>query len=314
MFIAAMGLFMFIVMVDTAVKSNIRSGIEWFAMAATVLTILMCSAGYIALVTIASQESRECRLLVRFVPFYAVYYALTRRGSALAWGKLAAVGAILTALSTGLLGREKSKHAPITPRRPGASGPVVAGRGLESRPGSARTGSPVGPVARADKDGAGWDSAQPVVPGPPAQGPSSAGSPQGVIRLTLSNGRVTSGRARSLSPIGLTFQVDYKVEGGPSFFGRAGYFWVIRSRHGMAGDPMPMRLNGEGTLTGSVATMTRDDGPFESHVEMGTPGRFGQRRKVSDSVPLTWVDPPASAQAGRAGAPRFPRPPLGPRR
>ena len=141
--------------------------------------------------------------------------------------------------------------------------------------------------------GSGWDQISPPDAGSQAPSPPVSTAP-GALRVVLSNGRVTAGGGMGISTMGLTFQVDYKVEGGRVFPGRDRYFWVIRSRHGLASDPMPLRLNGEGTLSGSATRMSRDDGPFESYIEERPFGMRGTSQE-GNSIALGWVEAPKPA-------------------
>ena len=175
------------------------------------------------------------------------------------------------------------------------------------------------PVPGAAGQGAAAGSSTPGTPpgGPAVAAPAAARPPaaqQNTSRITLSNGKATSGGIGPFSP-GVTFQVDYKAEGGRIFPGRDRYYWVIKTRRGLASDPMPLRLNGEGTLSGSATLLTRDDAPFESYIEERPMGPFGAKHKASNTIGLSWVDPPAPSPATqRPGNPGIPRPPFGRRR
>jgi hypothetical protein len=278
-----------------------RTGVLTFAVVSVVGGFGLTIAGNLGLLVLAFGESAGCGVLTLLVPCYAFYYAVTRRGNAM--------GFLLTGISGGIMATLAAAFTPA----------LLAMHEIREREG--RPPTAVGsPLAKNEPPAHGDQAARPapsdLSPAPaPARPQPQPKAQADQIQVTLSNGRVTPGRMGSPSPFGLTFQVDYRAGGGPIAPGPGRYFWVIRTRHGLASDPMPLRLGGEGTLSGSAMQLKREDGPFESYVEMGSLGPFGARQKVSNTVPLVWVDAPQPSRPAspipRQGLPTFPRGPFG---
>lgn len=151
----------------------------------------------------------------------------------------------------------------------------------------------------------------PAGPGPFAAGqPASAPAgmvppwergPESDLQVALSNGRFT----RSTTPLGgpmpgVEVQVDYQVTGGKLSPGERPIL-VIRSRQGRGelDNLFELQRRASGTIGASSFSASPQDGPYEAWLEVGTMfrGPNERRKKVSDTITLTFVDVPVRDSA-----------------
>ncbi len=101
--------------------------------------------------------------------------------------------------------------------------------------------------------------------------------------VVLSNGRIGSAIGFQRS-----FSVDYAFEqGGP---GPGQFFFVVIKSPSSTAEAQisPLRIASKGTFhLREIGIRTRDNGPFEVHLETGMPGPFGQRQVVSNTIKLS---------------------------
>jgi len=120
----------------------------------------------------------------------------------------------------------------------------------------------------------------------PWQGPPPGNRPpernQG-WQVVLSDGRV--GPAFGLQR---SFTINYRFEQGDPAPGQF-YFLVIKSRNTTAeAQIQSLRMAKQGTFhLRELGIGTRDNGPFDAHLETGLPGPFGARQVISNTIRLS---------------------------
>ncbi len=134
----------------------------------------------------------------------------------------------------------------------------------------------------------------------------SPGSPvQSDVRVTLSNARFM----RRTSPIGtaqprVEFSVEYRIEAG-ELAGPESFVLVIKSSKGRAelDNLHELRFRRSGTINASSFMASPSEGPYEAWVETASmPGPMGQRKQVSNTIPLQFTDEPVRDLVAEARA------------
>jgi hypothetical protein len=170
---------------------------------------------------------------------------------------------------------------------------------------------PASKLAQSFRSGGAAPGGFPAGPPPPGAAAGAApwpwpGSPvQSNVRVTLSNGRFMrntspSGTARP----GVEISVDYNIEAG-ELAGPESFVLVIKSSRGRGelDNLHELRFRRSGTIHASSFMATPAEGPYEAWVEIASmPGELGQRKQVSNTIPLQFTDVPVRDLASEARA------------
>ncbi|MGO9914044.1 MAG: hypothetical protein ACLQIB_04930 [Isosphaeraceae bacterium] len=161
------------------------------------------------------------------------------------------------------------------------------------RPGG---GAPGAFPARLPFPGAGAGAAPWPAPGFPA--PSD-------FRVTLSNGRFmqNTGPIGTARP-GVEISVDYNIDAG-ELAGPEQFVLVIKSSKGLGelDNLHELRFRRSGTIHAASFMASPAEGPYEAWVEIASmPGLMAQRKQVSNTIPLQFLDVPVRDPAAEARA------------
>jgi hypothetical protein len=166
---------------------------------------------------------------------------------------------------------------------------------------------PASTLAQSAGSGGGAPGAIPPPGAPPGAAPWPGPGPpvQSDMRVTLSNGRFM----RNSSPIGtaapgVEISVDYKIDAGEPA-GIEQFVLVIESRTGRGelNNLHELRFRRSGTIRASSFTASPSEGPYEARLEIASiPGPMGQRKLVSNTIPLQFTDMPVRDPAAEARA------------
>jgi len=135
---------------------------------------------------------------------------------------------------------------------------------------------------------------------------TGSGSPvQSDVRVSLANGRFM----RNTSPIGtarpgVEISDDYKIEAG-DLAGPERFVLVIQSSKGRGelDNLHELRFRRSGTIHASSFMASPAEGPYEAWVETASmPGELGERKQVSNTIPLQFTDVPVRDPASEARA------------
>jgi hypothetical protein len=170
---------------------------------------------------------------------------------------------------------------------------------------------PASRLAQSFRSGGGAPGALPAGPPPPdararaAPGPFPGFPVQREVRVTLSNGRFM----RNTGPIGtalpgVEISVDYNIESS-ELAGPVSFVLVIKSSKGRGelDNLHQLRFSRSGTIHAASFMATPAEGPYEAWVETASmPGPLGQRKRVSNTIPLQFTDVPVRDPAAEARA------------
>jgi len=156
-------------------------------------------------------------------------------------------------------------------------------------PGAIPAGLPAGPAVGAPP----WPVAGPGFP------------VQSDVRVTLSNGRFM----RNTGPIGtarpgVEISVDYNIGAG-NLAGPERFVLVIKSSKGRGelDNLHELRFRRSGTIHAASFMACPAEGPYEAWVEIASmPGPMGDRKQVSNTIPLQFTDVPVRDPAAEARA------------